>query len=230
MPDQVGERDCVAIRLLIVDEHEMFIEGVSRLLERETDIEIIGAASTITGAVTLATALRPTVAMVDFHLPDGRGTEAATSIRAVSRNTRVLIVTGSTDESVLLPAAKAGCSGVLTKDKAVSELIEAIRLLAAGEEYVDPGLLAAVLPCPRSPGLAPLTKREREILDALARGRSSRAIGDELFLSLHTVRNHVQNIITKLQVHSKIEALMVARREGLLDERPRPVGDGQPGG
>jgi DNA-binding NarL/FixJ family response regulator len=182
----------------------------------------VGAASTAAAGVALAAEVLPDVAVVDFQLPDGRGTDAAASIRAVSAAIHVLIITGAADESVLVAAIRAGCSGVITKDRAFVELADAIRLVAAGGAYVDAHVLATVRPHrgPRAPGLsALLTKREREVVRLLAQGHSNRAISAELYVSLHTVRNHVQNILEKLNAHSKLEAVAVARREGLLDDQ-----------
>jgi two-component system response regulator DevR len=211
------------IRVVLVDDHEMFTEGVSRLLESEHDIELVGVASTSAGAIALAEALLPDVALVDFNLPDGLGTDTATSIAAVSTGTRTLIVTGSFDESMLHAAIEAGCSGVLTKNKAFSALVDAVRLVAAGESYVDPSVLAVVGPDSEPRSLragAALTRREQEVLHLLAQGCSNQAIGEQLYVSRNTVRNHVQSIITKLQVHSKLEAVFVARRARLLDDEP----------
>ena len=121
---------------------------------------------------------------------------------------------------MLVAAIEAGCSGVVTKNKGFAELVGAIRLVADGETYVDPHVLAAVRPrpAPRSPGLeTTVSKREREVLVLMAQGHSNQAIGTELFVSLNTVRNHVQSILRKLEVHSKLEAVFVARREGLLE-------------
>jgi len=220
MGDDAAERTAGPIRVVVVDDHEMVLEGIRRLLEGEPDIEVVGTASTVAGAVAVAEAGHPAVALVDYQLPDGRGTDAATSIRAVSATTRTLIITGSTEESVLVAAIEAGCSGVLTKNKAFAELVGAIHVVAAGETYVDPHVLAAVRPspAPRSPGLETIvSKREREVLVLMAQGRTNQAIGTDLFVSLNTVRNHVQSILRKLEVHSKLEAVFVARREGLLE-------------
>jgi DNA-binding NarL/FixJ family response regulator len=223
-PDAVADPPAERIRVVLVDDHEMFAEGVARLLEREPDIDLVGVASTMAEVVAMVEERRPAVAVVDFMLPDGVGTDAATAIAAVSPDTRTLIITGSTEEAVLVAAIRAGCSGVLTKDKAFAALVDAIRLVATGDSYLDPLVIAAVQSGsqPRSHGAgagAELTKREREVLHLLAQGRSNQAIGDELYVSRNTVRNHVQNILTKLHVHSKLEAVFVARRERLLDER-----------
>jgi DNA-binding NarL/FixJ family response regulator len=221
MPDAGAEEAADPIRVVIVDDHEMFTESVSQLLQAEPGIEVVGIAPTMAEGVALVEVLRPTIALVDFRLPDGQGTDAATSIRAVSDTTRTLIITGSTAEPVVVAAIKAGCYGVITKDKAFAVLVEAIRQVAAGESYVDPLVLAEVARVGTSAaGLGVnLTKREREILQHLAQGQSNHVIGETLFVSRHTVRNHVQNILTKLGVHSKLEAVFVARQEGLLDDQ-----------
>src|SRR3990170_4964143 len=115
MPDAV-EGIADPIRVVIVDDHEMFTESVSQLLQHEPGIEVVGIAPTMAEGVALVEVQRPTIALVDFRLPDGHGTDAATSIRAVSDRTRTLIITGSTAESVVVAAIQAGCYGVITKD------------------------------------------------------------------------------------------------------------------
>jgi DNA-binding NarL/FixJ family response regulator len=211
-----------AIRVLVVDDHEMFAESVSRLLADEADIEIAGLAATMNDAVRVAGTTRPDVAIIDFHLPDGDGIVTSTRIRAVSPETRLLMLTGSADDRLLVDAIDAGCSGFVTKDKALSELVHAVRLVHRGEAYIPPQLLAGLLPrigtTHRGIG-SDLSPREREVLSIVAEGLSNQAIAERLFLSVNTVRNHVQRILFKLHAHSKLEAVATAIREGLLSRR-----------
>jgi two-component system response regulator DevR len=216
--------DAVAgIRVLVVDDHEMFLERIARVLANESDIEVVATAATMADAVRQAVDTQPDVAIVDYGLPDGDGAEAATAIRGVSAETKVLIVTGNTDERALIAAIDAGCSGFVTKDKAVRELVDAVRMANAGEAYIAPQMLASLLPrfgrTHRRIG-SDLTRRELDVLELMAAGLSNQAIGDRLFVSVHTIRNHVQNILYKLSAHSKLEAVAIATREGLL-QTPR---------
>jgi DNA-binding NarL/FixJ family response regulator len=209
----------VPIRVVILDDHQMFSESVARLLGAEHDVEVVAVAATMSTALTAVAAEAPDVAVVDYLLPDGDGVEAARQILAASPSTRVLMLTGLADEDVLAAAIEAGCAGFVTKDRALQELLVAVRLVHAGDAYVPPRLLAALLPRfgRERRGLgSDLSSREREILGLVAQGLGNKAIAAELVLSVHTVRNHVQNVLTKLQAHSKLEAVAVATREGVL--------------
>jgi DNA-binding NarL/FixJ family response regulator len=170
-------------------------------------------------AVQSAASIHPDIAVVDFQLPDGDGAQAALQIRAVSPETRVLMLTGLPDEDLLVAAIEAGCAGFLTKTKAAAELVVAIRVINSGEPYIPPALLAKLLPRfgRESRGVGhDLTKRERQVLQLLATGKNNQLIADELYVSLHTVRNHVQHILEKLGAHSKLEAAAIAAKEGLI--------------
>lgn len=207
------------IRVLIVDDHKMFAEGTARLLERETDIDVVGVAMTVAAARELIVETAPDVAIVDFRMPDGDGATLTAEILAVSPSTHVLILTGVPDERLLVAAVEAGCAGFLTKDMAFEELAAAIRLASVGEAFIPTSMLAALLPKfggkPKGIG-ADLTNREREILLHLRAGVSTSEIAAKEFLSLNTVRNHIQNILMKLHAHSRLEAVAIANREGLF--------------
>jgi two-component system, NarL family, response regulator DevR len=209
------------LRIAVVDDHEMFAESIARVLATQPDLEVVGVARTSAEGAALVEATRPDVAVLDYQLPDADGAEAAARLRAVSPETRVLILTGLADERLLTAAIDAGCAGFLTKDRAVDELVRAVRLVHAGDAYVPPGMLANLLPRLgrnyRGVG-TDLTPREREVLELLALGLSNQAIAERLVLSVHTVRHHVQNVLAKLGAHSKLEAVATAR-EGIL-KRP----------
>ncbi|MDQ1534672.1 MAG: hypothetical protein QOF28_2433 [Actinomycetota bacterium] len=208
------------IRLLLVDDHGMFMECLERVLLDELDIDVVGKATSSAAAVQLAEALRPSVAVVDGLLPDGDGPATAVNLRAVSAGTRVILLSGLSEGRLVTAAINAGCSGFLTKDRAVGELIAAIRLAHAGDAYLSPDMLAALLPrLDRSFRVlgSDLSVREREMLNLMAAGMGNRDIADRLGLSLNTIRNHVQNVLVKLGAHSKLEAVAIAAREGLLD-------------
>jgi DNA-binding NarL/FixJ family response regulator len=208
-----------AIRVLLVDDHEMFVESLDRVLRDEVDIEVVGKANSCATAVRLAETLQPGVAIVDYLLPDGDGLTAASTLRTVSPGTQVLLLTGLSDDRLATSAIEAGCSGFLTKDKAVHELVSAVRLAHAGGAYLSPEILAALLRrldrSHRGPGFD-LTIREQEVLQLLAAGVGNKDIAGRLDLSFHTIRNHVQNVIVKLGAHSKLEAVAIAAREGLV--------------
>ncbi len=207
------------IRTIVIDDHEMFADAVARALERADDIIVLAIARTAAEGVAVAATEAPDVAVVDYQLPDESGTALARQIRTVSPTTQIVLLTGSHDDRVLRAAVDDGCDGFLTKDKAVHELVAAVRCVHEGEAYLPSDRLAELLPRLRStyrPVGAELTGREREVLELLADGKSNAAIAAELVLSRHTVRNHVQNVLTKLAAHSKLEAVAIATREGLV--------------
>lgn len=217
----MGERNG-SIRVLLIDDHEMFTESLARLLTREPDVEVVGVAATAAEGVRLTDAHRPDVVILDYHLPDGDAPAVIERILAAWAPARVLILTGSGDDRLLIASLEAGGGGFVTKDKAVRELITAVRRVHAGDPYVPASMLAALLPHVgrHRPRLgADLTAREREVLSLLGDGMANGAIAERLFLSVHTVRNHIQRILVKLNAHSKLEAVAIATREGLLGTR-----------
>jgi DNA-binding NarL/FixJ family response regulator len=210
------------IRVLVVDDHHLFAESVSRVLNEEGDIVVVGQSGTSAAAVGSAQQLQPDVALVDYRLPDSDGVATALAIREVSPATRVLILTGMTDERILTDAIEAGCAGFLTKDNAIWELVAAVHLVHSGEAYLSPGALAALLPRLRKDHRnigSDLTVREHEVLQLMSSGAGNKDIAGLLNLSLNTIRNHVQNVLVTLGAHSKLEAVAIAAREGLVDRR-----------
>ena len=208
------------IRVLLVDDHGMFMECLERVLHDELDIDVVGKAASSAAAVSLAEALRPAVAIVDSLLPDADGAVTAETLRGVSPTTRVILLAGLGDGRLVTAAINAGCSGFLTKDRAVRELVTAVRLANAGDAYLSPDILATLLPrfdrSHRELG-SDLTVRQRETLSLMVAGMGNKDIAGRLGLSLNTVRNHVQNVLVKLDAHSKLEAVAIAAREGLVD-------------
>lgn len=206
------------IKVLIVDDHAMVVEMLERVVASEPDMEVVGVARSGNEALR-AMSTHPDVVVLDYQLPDTDGASTAKALREIRPETKVVMLTGSTDDHVLVESIEAGCSGYVTKTNAVEELVHAVRAAHAGEAVISPAMLARLLPrlrpeASRSP--ADLTKREREVLELLAEGLSNAAIAERLYVSLNTVRNHVQNILTKLQVHSKLEAVSTAVRRGLI--------------
>ena len=213
--DQGGPR----IRVLVCDDHHVVAQGLAMILRAEPDIEVVGVAGSVAEVRALAVACRPDVVLMDYALPDGDGVAATAAIRASQPDVRVVMLTSFVDEEVLVGAIEAGCSGYVTKHKSAEELTTAVRLAAEGEALVSPDMLARLLPRLRRThhGVGwDLTAREREVLNLLAIGESKEAIARRLFLSTNTVRNHIQNILTKLGAHSRLEAVATASREGLL--------------
>jgi len=218
--DNSIRNDGAPVGVLIVDDHRMFGESLARLLSDEEGINVLGVATSGSEATEAATRLHPAVVLMDYQLPDQDGVTVAAGIKEHDPGVMVVMLTGLSDDRVLLAAIEAGCSGFLTKDRAAAEVAEAVRAAAAGEALISPALLARLLPklnrTHREVG-ADLTDREREILALLAKGWSNRIIASELFLSLNTIRNHIQSILRKLGAHSKLEAVATAVREGVID-------------
>jgi DNA-binding NarL/FixJ family response regulator len=207
------------IRVLVTDDHAMFAQGVVRSLQEHDDIVVVGTAGSVEESVAAARMHKPDVVLMDYELPDGTGVDAAERIKTELPETKVVMVTSYTDETVLVRAIEAGCSGYVTKHKVIEEVVSAVRAAAAGEALISPAMLARLLPKlrPTKRGVgADLTSREIEVLTLLAEGLANQSIADKLVISVHTVRHHVQNIITKLQAHSKLEAVATAAREGII--------------
>lgn len=218
------QHDTDAIRVLVVDDHEMFVDGVVAALKDEADIEVVGTASTAEAGLASVRALRPTVVLLDEILPDMDGTVVAERILSISPETAIIILTGLFDEAVVARALEAGCSGYVTKDKPMHDVVSAIRSAAAGEVSVSPALLSRLFRKMRgspTPGRGEnLTPREMEVLRLLAQGLSNNAIAEQLGLSRSTVRNHASSILQKLQAHSELEAVLIGMRQGIV-EAPR---------
>jgi DNA-binding NarL/FixJ family response regulator len=156
---------------------------------------------------------------MDWELPDGTGRDLIERIRVIRPDVKVVVLTGSLDESVLAEAIQVGCSGVLTKNRPFEDVVESIKAARAGELTIPLAHLQSVMarfsPEPEKE-IAGLTERELEVLKLLAAGLSNPAIAEHLVISLHTVRNHVQRILTKLDAHSKLEAVAVALRRDIV--------------
>jgi DNA-binding NarL/FixJ family response regulator len=208
------------VRVLIIDDHRMFAESLALLLSEEEGIDVLRVADTGIEGIELAAQLRPRVVLVDYLMPGRDGVDIAREIKGNDPSVMVVMLTGSTDDRVLVRAIDAGCSGFLTKDRAAMEVADAVRAAAAGEALISPAQLARLLPrlnrTQRTIG-DDLTVRERELLGHLARGLTNKAIAGELHLSVNTIRNYVQSVLTKLGAHSKLEAVSTAVREGIID-------------
>jgi DNA-binding NarL/FixJ family response regulator len=197
----------------------MFAEAVATALATIPDMIVVGSASTVEEGRRMVRETHPDVVLMDYRLPDGTGTRAAQQIHAERASTRVVIVTASDDDVLLLEAVDAGCSGYVVKTKGLEELVNATRAAAAGDAVIPPTLLRGLVA--RLNGAAStspfgLTAREIEVLRLMAQGVSNRGISETLRISLNTTRNHVQSIIRKCDAHSKLEAVSTALREGVI--------------
>lgn len=206
------------IRVLIVDDHAMVAEGLRDALEAHEDMEVVGGAGTAARAEELAGELQPDVVVMDYRLPDGDGAATAKRIRAGKGGPAVVMVTASDHDSVVAAAVEAGCSGYVTKDRAVREVVAAVRTAARGGLTFPVEALARLVPGADERGMSnALSPRELEVLQLVAAGRSTDDIAAELVLSPHTVRNHIQRTLRKLGAHSKMEAVSTAVQHGIID-------------
>ncbi len=212
--------DSPTIRVMLVDDHEMFLQTLLLALRGEPDLEVVGTTTSIVESLAVARRSRPGVVLMDQRLPDGMGTEAARLIRSEYPETKVVMLTGFPDDAVLVSAIEAGCSGYITKNGAVEELVAAVRSASVGEALIPPSMLARLLPkLRRDPHHVAysLSSRELDVLRLLARGMLNAEIAEHLVLSVNTVRKHVQSILLKLDAHSKLEALAIAVRQGIVE-------------
>ncbi len=197
------------IRVLIVDDHAIVAESLALALDDEDGLSVVGRAATSDEAIVAVAVHRPDVVVLDHGLPDRDGIETAKLLVARQPGVRIVMLTGSGALSVQRRAGEVGCIGFVTKDRPTADLVAAIRAADAGK--------ALTAGATRRVGITELSDRELEILDGIVRGLDNRAIAAELYLSVHTVRNHVQRVLGKLGAHSKLEAAAAARRFGLAD-------------
>jgi DNA-binding NarL/FixJ family response regulator len=205
--------------VLLVDDHHLFTSSLKAVLEVEPDLVVVGTAGTIEAARAATASVAPDVILLDVRLPDGDGISAMDDLRSLRPSVQIVLLTASTSEALLVQAVEHGAAGFIAKTGTLDEVRTAVRAAAQGEAVISPALLARLLPRlarqPRHLG-ADLTAREQEMLALLAEGLSNSAIAERLTVSVFTVRNHVTNLSAKLGAHSKLEALAIAVREGLL--------------
>jgi two-component system response regulator DevR len=208
------------IRVLIVDDHEILAEGVRRLLDSCADIKVVDVVGTLSDAVETSMRLHPDVVLMDYQLPDGDGVTAVSRIKRESPHVQVVMLTGSGDDERLARRAfEVGCSGFLGKSRSVEDLLAVVRAAYAGEVLITPSMLLRLLPkvTHQYDGVGVgLSRRELEVLGVMAEGGTDKDIASRLFVSLNTARKHTQNIIRKLGAHSKLEAVVIAVREGVI--------------
>ncbi|HVH93874.1 MAG TPA: response regulator transcription factor [Nocardioidaceae bacterium] len=213
------------MRVAVVDDQELFRRGLTMLLGVEEDIDVVGEAGDGIAATELAATAVPDVILMDVRMPKRSGIEACVAIKEAAPTARIIMLTVSDEEADLYDAVKNGASGYLLKDSSIDEVAQAIRVVADGQSLISPSMAIKLLdefkqmsrsdrqqvPTPK------LTDRELEVLKLVAQGLNNREIAKRLFISENTVKNHVRNILEKLQLHSRMEAVMYAVREKLLD-------------
>jgi DNA-binding NarL/FixJ family response regulator len=217
------------IRAMIVDDHALFRRGLEMVLDEEADIEVVDQASDGSEAVEKAGESLPDVVLMDIRMPRSSGIEACRAMKEVAPSAKIVMLTISDEEEDLFEAIRAGASGYLLKDLPLDEVAETVRAVHGGQSLINPSMAGKLLtefatlakrdgqervqqvPPPR------LTDREMQVLKLVARGMNNRDIAKELFISENTVKNHVRNILEKLQIHSRMEAVMVAVREKLIE-------------
>jgi len=215
------------LRVMVVDDHALFRRGLEMVLGNEEDLELVGEASDGQEAVERAQDLMPDVVLMDVRMPRRSGIEATAQIRDLVPHVKILMLTISDDEADLYDAIKAGASGYLLKEIPIEEVADAIRSVWAGQSRISPSMASKLLtefaamskatderpqmPSPR------LTDREMEVLKLVAQGLNNRDIAKQLFISENTVKNHIRNILEKLHLHSRMEAVVYAVREKMIE-------------
>ncbi|WP_322750222.1 MULTISPECIES: response regulator transcription factor [unclassified Frankia] len=215
------------IRVLVVDDHALFRRGLQMVLEQEANIEVVGEAADGAEAVTMAVDMAPDIVLMDVRMPRRGGIDATSAIKQAVPSAKIVMLTISDEEADLYDAIKAGAMGYLLKEISIDEVATAIRAVHGGQSLISPSMASKLLtefasmikkaddrpqlPTPR------LTDREMEVLRLVAKGLNNRDIAKQLFISENTVKNHIRNILEKLQLHSRMEAVVYAVREKLLE-------------
>jgi two-component system, NarL family, response regulator DevR len=207
----------VAIRVFLLDDHELVREGIRSLLEHEEDIEVVGEAGTAAEAMTRIPLARPDVAILDVRLDDASGIEVCRDLRSTIPELACLVLTSFEDDEALVASVMAGASGYVLKQIKSRDLIEDIRRVARGESLLDPKVVARVIerishPPKSDPGFESLSPQERRILELIAEGKTNRQIAEQMFLAEHTVKNYTTTLLRKLQMNNRTEAAIYATK------------------
>jgi len=209
------------VRVLIAEDHPLFREGMRGRLDRVADVAVVGEAASGDEAVELAQKLEPDVILMDIKMPGLNGIEATREIQRANPQIGILVLTMFEDDDSVFAAMRAGAKGYLLKDSGGEGVVHAIRAVASGEAVFGPGVAERMIGFFSAPRSAPqrafpqLTEREEEVLSLVAQGKANREIARQLFVSLKTVRNHVSNILLKLQVADRAQAVIRARDAGM---------------
>jgi len=221
---QTSVEEAISVRVLLVDDHDLFRTGLRNLLE-ERGVEVAGEAAAGVEAVRLVREVAPDVVIMDLHMPGISGIEAIKQIASISPLTRVLVLTISDQDEDVLHAILAGACGYLLKDSSVEDLIRGIEAAAVGESLVSPAIAGKVLQQVRATAASPdaaaairaeLSQRELDVLKLIASGKDNAMIAGELHISPKTVKNHISNILMKLQIENRIQAAVYAVRSGIV--------------
>ena len=213
------------MRVLIVDDHILFREGLAGLLRTQADIEVVGECGTVRESIELASNLKPQVILMDFSLPDGTGLDATRAILNEQPNAQIIFLTVHDNDERMISAIRAGAKGYLLKNLSVNKLLASLRAMERGEAAISRTMMARVLeefaqstplPVPEPSPLIGLTSREIEVLQELADGITNQEIATRLFISENTVKNHIHNILEKLNLNNRREAIEFARKNGLF--------------
>ncbi len=215
------------IRVLVADDHALFRRGLEMVVAAEPDIDVVGEAEDGAAALTMAVERDPDVVLMDVRMPHRSGIDAAAAITEAVPSTKVVMLTISDEEGDLYDAIKAGASGYLLKEIPIDEVAAAIRAVHSGQSLISPPMASKLLrefaalarqeqSRPQLP-VPKLTDRELQVLRFVARGLANRDIATELYISENTVKNHVRNILEKLHLHSRMEAVVFAVRENLIE-------------
>ncbi len=214
-----GMSDESRVRVFLVDDHEVVRQGVRSLIDASGDLEVVGEADSVETGLARVLAVQPDVAILDVRLPDGNGVELCREIRSRMPEVKCLMLTSYSDDEALFEAIIAGASGYVLKQVRGTELLAAIRRVAAGEHLLDPAVTGRVMrrlsnPSSEDQRLSSLTAREREVLDLIGQGLTNRQIGEKMFLAEKTVKNYVSGLLAKMGMERRTEAaVFVARRE-----------------
>lgn len=225
-----GDPGMEPIRVLVVDDHALYRRGLQMVLGVEPDLDVVGEAGDGMEAVERAIELVPDIILMDVQMPRSSGIEACREIQEMVPSAKVIMLTASDEEDDLFEAVRAGARGYLLKSVTAQELTDALRAVQGGESLIAPSMASKLLnefaalsrqnaqqsAEPSLPSV-PMTRRETEVLQLVARGMSNAEIAATLFVSENTVKTHVRNVLDKLQMHSRMEAAMYAVRENLLE-------------
>jgi RNA polymerase sigma factor (sigma-70 family) len=208
-----------ATRVLIVEDHQVVAEGLAALINGQKDMEVVGHVGSVAESIARTAELQPDLVLVDFRLTDGTGADAATGIREIRPDTKLIFLTREDSDAARFAALESGASAFIHKSRAAQEVVEAIRTVAQGGSLFTPRSISQLLNSRREieAQLERLTPREKEVLRLMAEGTSSRDIASHLGISYTTVRTHIRSLGSKLGVHSKLEAIVKARELALVE-------------
>ncbi len=223
-PETASPRPVETLRVLLVDDHDLFRTGLRNLLEEQT-VQVVGEAADGAQAIRMVRELAPDVVVMDLNMPGMTGVEATRQVTSLAPLTRVVVLTISDQDEDVMNAILAGACGYLMKDSSIQDLMQGIRAAAVGESLISPHIASKVLQRLRATGTneadaasirAELSDREIQVLKLIANGKDNAQIAGELHISPKTVKNHISNILMKLQIDNRIQAAVYAVRSGIV--------------